>query len=183
MISGPCHQRLHVWVKAELTKTPEEEPQEAEPAAHTAFPSSSLGEHGLVHKLPPDSGAMPPHAHRGSVNSATSSSWQAAQAVPLLECCVIGSLLGSRRTPRAISQKRNCLSKRACFARKPRRSHCTSLTWLGQRLNTAVPLASSGLHALAREESLCQINGGVTGCRGCVNWLQKREKVWGRSCT
>ena len=99
----------------------------------------------------------------------------------MLECCVIGSLLGSRRTPRAISQKRNCLSKRACFARKPRPSHCTSLTWLGQRLNTALPLASSGLHALAREESLCQVNGGVTGCRGCVNWLQKRENVWGRS--
>lgn len=52
---------------------------------------------------------------------------------------------------------------------------------VGQRLNTALPLASSGLHALAREESLCQVNGGVTGCRGCVNWLQKREKVWGRS--
>lgn len=52
---------------------------------------------------------------------------------------------------------------------------------VGQRLNTALPLASSGLHALAREESLCQVNGGVTGCRGCVNWLQKRENVWGRS--
>lgn len=52
---------------------------------------------------------------------------------------------------------------------------------VGQRLNTALPLASSGLHALAREASLCQVNGGVTGCRGCVNWLQKRENVWGRS--
>ena len=52
---------------------------------------------------------------------------------------------------------------------------------VGQRLNTALPLASSGLHAQAREASLCQVNGGVTGCRGCVNWLQKREYVWGRS--